>query len=141
MLDVTFADDSKQNSPTRPRMDPLVSTGGIHVPGGNLRDLERALETICSDTGFPDGDAGEFKWSPGRDLWMKDNLVEEDRKAFYRSCLAAAADLGVTVTVVVTEEDARPATGAATSALDATILLMERVEWRRRTDCARCCMR
>jgi hypothetical protein len=58
-------------------MGRLVGVGGLLVRGEVVRDLERDLSSLCEKTGFPEGPAGEFKWSPGKDLWMRDNLKIE----------------------------------------------------------------
>jgi hypothetical protein len=38
-----FGDDSRQESPTRDRMGPLASAGGVLVAGAVLGSLEREL--------------------------------------------------------------------------------------------------
>jgi pimeloyl-ACP methyl ester carboxylesterase len=52
-----FIDDSRQNSPSRPGMGPLVATGGLIVPAQNVRNLEASLNGACQRFGFPAGDA------------------------------------------------------------------------------------
>jgi hypothetical protein len=118
-----FADDARQARPTREGMGPLVAAGAVGVPEGEVRVLELLLAKICSDFGFPDGE--EFKWSPGRDLWMAKNLVEVRRYDFYQQILGTAQQHGVTATVVVQESTAERTTGAASAEEDVTRHLLE----------------
>lgn len=129
MLDVFFADDATQNDPSRPGLEPLVATGFVHVPGEQVRDLEESLNEICGDAGFPNGDAGEFKWSPGKDLWMRKNLVEGDRKGFFNRVLTEARNHDAQFTVVVDEVAGRTATGTDNHEMDVTTQLLERAQW------------
>ncbi len=80
-------------------MGPLVAVGGVLVPGEALRDLEQGLEALCKGYGFPPSQ--EFKWSPGRELWMWDQLVDEKRTAFFIEALELAAANGAQALVVV----------------------------------------
>lgn len=130
MLDLFFADDSAQDNPSREGMGPLVATGFVHVPGENVRDLERTLQDICADVGFPDGEEGEFKWSPGRELWMHDNLIEDERERFFERVIEAASDRGGRFCVVVGDRDRGRATDATDHTTDVTTLLLERADWR-----------
>jgi len=132
MPDIFFADDSRQRNPTRQGMGPLVATGFVHVPSENVRDLERALDNLCRGVGFPAGDAGEFKWSPGRELWMRDNLVDQARTDFFAQALDLAVEAGCRASVIIADESRRTATGAPDHQTDVTALLFERVEWRLR---------
>ena len=123
-MDIFFADDSRQNSPSRKGMGKLVAAGGIYFPDESVRPLEQRLRGVCEECGFPEG--AEFKWSPGRELWMRDNLVGEDRSAFFAAALGAASELGAKATVVVVDCGYAKATGAETHEMDATQLLLER---------------
>lgn len=127
MLDLFFADDSLQRAPTRDGMRPLISAGGVLVPSERVRSLERSLNQICEETGFPEGDGGEFKWSPGRELWMHRHLHEEGRERFFLRILDAAGEHGVAATVMVSDTDSRTATEAPDHPTDVTRLLLERV--------------
>ena len=80
-----FVDDSIQNNPSRPGMSPMVAIGGFRVCADNVSDLEKSILEICKDIGFPRDE--EFKWSPGRDLWMRDNLVDKKREQFFIAIL------------------------------------------------------
>lgn len=124
-MDLFFADDARQRNPSRPGMGPLVSIGGIYVPSQAVGNLERAIDTLCTDCGFPPGE--EFKWSPGRELWMRDNLIREDRQEFFIRVLALAQDSEVKAIVVIEDTDYRTATGAPSPEEDVTCLFLERV--------------
>jgi hypothetical protein len=89
-MDVFFLDDSESNAPSRPGMRPMVAAGGIYVPSEALRALENELDAVCRVYEFPEGE--EFKWSPGRELWMRSNLIEDNRNHFFRDVLNLARD-------------------------------------------------
>ena len=65
---LVFADDAKENRPSRERMGPLVTAGAILVNGDRLTDLESSIEKLCKKNGFPfdDPKISEFKWSDDR---------------------------------------------------------------------------
>lgn len=94
-------------------MGRLVAVGGLHVPAGVVRRLERDLDELCMSSGFPIGASGEFKWSPGRELWMHRGLRGEARKIFYHAALRLAREAGATAIVVV--EDSTRSTAIADS--------------------------
>lgn len=130
MLDVFFADDARQKNPTRERMGSIVGTGCIHVPGPAVGSLETGLADLCADTGFPEGTEGEFKWSPGPELWMRANLIADDRTDFFHAALDLAAEHDITVTIVANDSSRRPAMkDSANHEIDVTRLLLERVQW------------
>lgn len=120
-----FADDSAQSTPTRPGMGPLLAAGGLCVPGAEVGSLEREVTRLCAEAGFPRGD--EFKWSPGHELWMRDNLIGDARRDFFLSVLAVARRHEASACVVIVDTSHGSATGAATSELDVFTLLTERV--------------
>ncbi|MEW6233637.1 MAG: DUF3800 domain-containing protein [Chloroflexota bacterium] len=124
-MEFFFTDDARQGRPSRPGMGPLVAIGGILVPGQAVWHLERAIDTLCADYGFPQGE--EFKWSPGRDLWMRDNLVGETREAFFIDVLSMAERGGVKAIVVIEDTNLRTATSAPNAEMDVTRLFLERV--------------
>ncbi|WP_456414744.1 DUF3800 domain-containing protein [Oceanithermus profundus] len=128
-MDIFFADDSRQGKPSRPGMGPLVAAGGVYVPEPSIKTLEREIDQLCLDTGFPnDNESGKFKWSPGRDLWMRDNLVGEDRKKFFIELLTLAHRHDVNAIVVVADIKYNPAIPTSVSPEDDVItLLLERV--------------
>ena len=121
-MDIFFADDARQRTPSRPGMGPLVAAGGIHVPGDAVRPLETGLNDLCAEFGFPAHQ--EFKWSPGRELWMHENLVGEDRKAFLIRALQMAAEQGVKATVVIEDTSRGTATPEAETAEDDVVVLV-----------------
>ena len=124
-MDIFFADDARQRSPSRPGMGTLVAIGGIHVPSQAVGGLERAIDELCTDDGFPPRE--EFKWSPGRELWMHDNLVGEAREQFFVSVLTLARDWGVRAVVVIEDTRYATATSAPNAEEDVTRLFLERV--------------
>lgn len=130
-MDFIFADDARQPKPSRPGMGALVALGGIHVPGGVAKELEKALAKLCDDYGFPPKE--EFKWSPGKELWMRENLIELRREEFLIDVLTMAEDSGAGANVIIEDTGARTAVEDASSAEeDVTILFLERVDKRLR---------
>jgi uncharacterized protein DUF3800 len=108
-------------------MGPLVAIGGINVPAEEVGSLTREIEALCAATGFPPRE--EFKWSPGRNLWMHKNLVAEARQDFFLQVIGMIAAKEVRVIVVVEDESYSTATDADTPEMDVTRLFLERVEW------------
>jgi hypothetical protein len=127
-MDFTFADDAKQEKPTRPGMGPLVAVGGIHVPDAFVSQLERGLGDLAESYGF--GPKDRFKWSPRKELWMAKGLVEEKRAQFFDDALKLASELDVRATVVVVDPRSNPANAGLQPEDDALSLFLERVEWR-----------
>jgi len=125
-MDLIFADDSRQNKPSRPGMGPLVAIGGIHVPSDRVRSLEIAIDECCSKYEFPDEQ--EFKWSPGRDMWMYKCLVGEVRRSFFLHVLGLLAEHGAQALVVMEDQDKDTATDAETAEEDVSRLFLERVD-------------
>lgn len=129
-----FADDAKQN-PSRERMGQLVAAGAILVSGERLRRLEIRLEGICEEHGFPVDDPlrSEFKWSPGRELWMHNGLLDGKRDQFFLDVIHQLAGGGVKALVAIVDENHPvaniPEIGSVptTHEIDATRLLFERV--------------
>lgn len=122
-----FADDAKQTRPTRDGMGPLVATGGVIVPDGQLRRLEQEIGEICEHFGFPPGE--EFKWSPGRDQWMSANLIEDRRRDFLLEILRLSAAHDTNVLVVI--EDTNRGRAVAESPdpeADVTTMFLERAD-------------
>jgi len=121
-----FAADARQQKPSRERMGPLVATGGLITPGPAVAPLERAIDALYRDCGFPPGE--EFKWSPRRDQWMRAGLVEDHRAEFFARVLATAAEHGAQTVVVIEDSSHRCATDAPNAEMDVTRLFLERVE-------------
>jgi uncharacterized protein DUF3800 len=125
-MDFIFADDSRQRRPSRQGVGPLLSIGGLYVPGEAVRSLERSIDNLCAEFGFPLNQ--EFKWSPGAELWMRDNLVGERRKDFFNNVVNEAALAGATALVVIEDTTYQRATNAANNELDVTRMFLERAE-------------
>lgn len=124
-MDLFAIDDSAQKKPSRDGVGPLVAVGGIHVPGNRVRELELALDRLCSETGFPDTE--EFKWSPGKKSWQYRELHDEQRDKFLLDALKLARDCEATAVVVIEDTNKRKATDQADShEEDVTMLFLER---------------
>jgi hypothetical protein len=121
---IFFADDARQNNTARRGMYSLIGIGGFSVKAGSLRSLEKAIDVLCEDAGFPPKE--EFKWSPSRDHWMRDNLIGSDRSAFFHSVLSALREHDAVVTIVVSDTNCHTATRAATHEIDVTNMFLER---------------
>lgn len=96
-MDIFFADDSSQKG-AREGMGRVIAIGGIFVSDANLRPLEQEVTAIASEYGFPEGE--EIKWSPGRNLWMRNNLQNERRHECLSRILEAAVARDVRAIVV-----------------------------------------
>jgi hypothetical protein len=108
-------------------MGPMVGVGGLHVPSASVKRLERALDDLCERTGFPTGE--EFKWSPQRGAWMRDGLVEDARREFFRTALALARSLGATTIAVAEDADrARARPESQTPEEDVVTMFLERAQ-------------
>jgi len=125
-MDFVLADDAQQKQPSRPGMGPLVAAGGICVPGEAAGKLEREIEALCADYGFPAHE--EFKWSPGQNLWMHRDLVEKERQRFFIQVLTLAQDSGARAVVVIEDASCPMATDATSPEIDVTRLFLERVD-------------
>lgn len=125
MVDFFFADDAHQRRISRAGMGELVAIGGVHVPGDALSGLETALNHACAEKGFP-STLDPFKWSPARDHWMRDNLIEDQRTEFFLEVLKIASDAGVSANVVIEDKQHKTATGQKDHSFDALILFAER---------------
>lgn len=123
-MHILFADDSKQNQPSRPGMGPLIAAGGIHVPGDEVNGLEKALHQICEGVGFPPLE--EFKWSPDRNIWMRSNLVDDERIDFFRRVFGEAREHGAKAYVVIEDASCRPANSGFDPEMDTVFMLLER---------------
>ena len=106
-------------------MRPLVAVGGLIVPGEQLGGVQKRLEIACAEAGFPDGE--EFKWSPGKDQWMRANLIRHDRRRFFEEVLMCLAESGVEAVVVLEDVESTTATGASTPEEDVVVLFLERI--------------
>lgn len=125
-IDFFFADDARQRKPTRAGMGELVAIGGINVPAGSVGEIAQQLDALCASCGFPAGQ--EFKWSPGRELWMHQNLARNDRLDFFLRVIEILNHHQVVATIIVGDTTFQTATGAKTHELDAVTLFLERVD-------------
>lgn len=124
-MDLFFADDAVQKRPSRPGMGPLWGVAGVHVPAESIKDLERRLDAVCVEFGFPEGE--EFKWSPGKKLWMRTELVEERREQFFVRCLNIAQEAECTAIAIIADERHKPATSPdVTPQRDVVTMFLER---------------
>jgi hypothetical protein len=121
-----FVDDSKQAKPSRDGMGRLYALGGVWVADDKVLDLERMLEAICQSAGFPSR-ADEFKWSPGRDLWMRDNLKDAARQQLFERVIDALTDAQVVVNICMVDGTRGAANFGADPEEDVTRLYIERV--------------
>jgi hypothetical protein len=127
-MDLVVIDDSKQANTSREGMGSLVAVGGLHVPGDGVRVLDRALDDLCQEYGFPSHE-DEFKWSPHRGTWMRENLHGENRESFFIDCLEAAKEEGAEACVVIEDESRRSTAGSYTDhELDAVKVFLERTD-------------
>ena len=103
----------------------MLSAGGIIIPADRSGVLERQLQELCADVGFPDRE--EFKYSPGQELWMRDNLAHPQREEFFLASIELASQHDPTVIVAMEDTDYKRATDVETPELDVSVLLLERI--------------
>lgn len=127
-MEFFFADDARQDKPTRPGMGPLIAIGGIHVPDLEVRKLERELDEMCNNYGFPPNN--EFKWSPGRELWMRDNLICQERTNFFARVLGSCKEHGIKAIVIIEDTNYRPAIRSLSHEKSVASMFLERVDIR-----------
>ena len=120
-----FADDAKQNHPTRQGMGALVAIGGVCVPDSQIRYLESGLNALCMNYGFPPGEW--FKWSPNKDQWMRTKLVEDGRQQFFVEAIELANSMGCKALVVIEDSTRSPVKKGLTATDDVTLMFIERV--------------
>lgn len=127
-MDLFFIDDAMQQNPSRGGMNsPLIAMGGIHVPDESVGEIERSIESTCEEYGFPAGEV--FKWSPGGDLWMHDNLIGNRREEFFTRIINIAKDAGAKAIVVVEDTGYKTAISGAKREVDLINLFLERAHW------------
>jgi hypothetical protein len=125
-MDFFFADDARREKPTRPGMGSLTAVGGILVPDNSVKTLEHSLNNLCDKYHFPSNEV--FKYSPGQDLWMHDNLTGDNRKNFFISSLELAKKFEAIALVVIEDTQYRKAdTNSPDYEIDALRLILERV--------------
>jgi hypothetical protein len=125
-VDLIVFDDSKRTGKAvyRPGLGSLVAVGGMYVPGARVRSLAVTLEQICDEIGFPDDE--EFKWSPAKGSWMRENLSRETRREFFLACLDAAKESEVEACIVIEVEGHHTTTGDDDHERDVVRLFLER---------------
>ena len=126
-MDLFFIDDAGQRNPSRPGMHNLLSVGGLYVPEKSVYVLEKQLGALCEEYNFPPGEI--FKWSPGRELWMHDNLINEARNEFTNKAIKSAIDLGARAIVVISDTQYKTATNSVNHEIDLLKLFLERAHW------------
>jgi hypothetical protein len=127
---LAFIDDVKQSKPTRPGMGPLVGVGALLVPCEVLLQLEHGLYQLGVDSQFPVNDhkGSEFKWSPGKELWIKENLTGTAREEFLLNVVRSLHRHKATLIVVLEDRKYDVADSASTNhEIDVTRLLFERI--------------
>jgi hypothetical protein len=96
-MEIFFADDSIQQNCKRQGMGLLVGVGGVLIEESQVRGLAEAMDAIAMSFGIPKGE--EFKWSPNRGSWIRENL-RDDRTKCYGQVLEAARAHGAKVIVI-----------------------------------------
>lgn len=99
-MQLFFADDSLRKG-VRGGMGGLVAFGGILIDEKNLRPLSASIDAICARYGIPP--KTELKWSPGKENWIRTNLVKERRQECYREILLAARTHGAQAVVAISD--------------------------------------
>lgn len=107
-------------------MGSLVAIGGVAIKKENVNLLEKEINNICTSAGFPRDE--KFKWSPGKELWMRNNLTRERRENFYFEVLEKIKERSGTAFVVIEDTSFKCATDAKCHEEDAVRLFLERVE-------------
>jgi hypothetical protein len=118
-----FCDDSRQNGPAHQGMGPFISTGEIAFPDDSIKYAEDVINAISKEFGFPK--CGEFNWSSGQDLWMRDNLMNERRTEFFSRIIEAIKELEVTATIIIEDKKCKYATDTKSNEIDVTNFLIE----------------
>ncbi len=126
-MDLIFVDDAGQPNPSRDGMGKLIAVGGIHVSDEFIQALENEIESICIEYKFP-SDA-IFKWSPGRGLWMRSNLIKDERQSFFEKIFSSLQEHEATAIVVIEDTNYKRATSAESHELDVIQLFFERVHY------------
>jgi hypothetical protein len=124
-----FLDDAVQRTCRRPRIGRLVALGGVVVDAEAARALDGDIEKLCrSEYGFPEREP--FKWSPGRDHWMRDNLVDARRQQFFKDVLSLAAKRGAVGQVTISDSTMKQANpGASSHEMDVFTMSLERFNY------------
>jgi hypothetical protein len=125
-----FIDESSAAAPSREGMNHLIAFGAVCLPASETQLLEQSIDSICRRYGFPpkEDKSGEFKWSPGKKLWLRNSLQGDQRTAFFLEVLEAAKSHRIQSIVVIEDTHYSKAIRASEShEEDAIHLLLERV--------------
>ncbi|MCZ7679816.1 MAG: hypothetical protein M5U28_14055 [Sandaracinaceae bacterium] len=101
---------------------------GVIVDGTAVRALSQALDEVCDAAGFPPRPSreSEFKWSPGKELWMRDNLTGDAREQFFKKVIDRVRAHNASAIVVAVDTGASPAHAGKSHEMDALLMLLER---------------
>jgi hypothetical protein len=121
-----FADDARQYKPSRRNTGPLAAIGGVYVSGDAVGPLERAIDELCANYKFPNGE--QFKWSPGKkEKHMKTVVIGDRRLEFYVDLLTIARRHNASAFVIVEDVKCKTARrDSETHEVDLTALFLER---------------
>jgi len=128
-MDFVFADDSRQKKPSRKNTGPLIAIGGVYVPSDAVGPLEKAIENLCAEVGFPKKE--QFKWSPSKkETFMRTKLVDKKRLAFYDKLFFVTKQSSASAFIVIEDTSRKPANKITHShEQDITALFLERANW------------
>jgi hypothetical protein len=113
-------------------MGHLYALGGLSVAHDVVPSLEREIESLCRAAGFP-SHADEFKWSPRSGQWMRTNLINRAREAFFLLVVDALAAADACVNLCVVDASRGSANPGCDPEEDVTRLYIERVNNRLKT--------
>jgi hypothetical protein len=124
-----FVDDSRQGKPTRDKLGPIVSIGGLIVDSCRIFQMEKDINDLCTKVGFPEGEV--FKWSPIKNKhWMYENLTRVERCAFQCTILELIKDNDCKALFIAEDTNNRCAEKTSKShEYDIVKLLIERVDF------------
>lgn len=91
-------------------MGDLFAAGGIKILEEQLVPFHQAIDDLCLRYRFPKGQ--EFKWSPGKELWMRYNLIGQQRTAFFSEAFTIAVAHHAKGIFVMADSVSASATGA-----------------------------
>lgn len=127
-MHIFFLDDSRQTNPTRPKIGAMVAVGGLVAEAVKIPLIESELDKLCSDAGFPAGEI--FKWSPGREHWMRTGLIDQARTSFQVSVIDILSEHGCRAVFVAEDSTCdRAENSSLSSEIDVVKLMIERVDW------------
>lgn len=123
---LAFIDDSRQLVPSRAGViGPTVTGGGVLVAVEAGATFERRVNEVCLNFGFPMGE--EFKWSPTKRHWMRDNLVRDARLEFWQAVVDVLEDVGAIVVIAIWDGRLTAALSEEESQVLTSFALLERL--------------